>query len=103
MVDVVAEVDQLRKAIEGLHRCSAQLAQSVPVKGTDKGAAVWAGLVHVFDLTGHPAATRIYAWSSPIAGTTDERQFFAVLHHGRITSPSDAVRVAIMAESTSEN
>jgi hypothetical protein len=67
MVDVEGEVDQLRKAIEGLHRCSARLAQSVPVKETDKGTAVWDGVVHVFDLTGHPAATRIYAWSSPIA------------------------------------
>jgi hypothetical protein len=102
MVDVEGEVDQLRKAIEDLHRCSARLAQSVPVKKTDKGTAVWDGVVHVFDLTG-PAATRIYAWSSPIAGTADQRQFFAVLHHGRITSPSDAVRVAIMAERGSQN
>jgi len=102
-VDDESEVDQLRKAIEGLYRCSARLAQSVPVKETDKGTAVWAGVVHVFDLTGHPAATQIYAWSSPIAGTADQRRFFAVLHHGRITSPSDAVRAAIMAESGSQN
>ena len=85
----------LQKAIEGLHRCSARLVRSVPVKETHEGAAVWDGIVHVFDLAGHPAATRIYAWSSPIAGTPDQRRFFAVLHQGQVTSPTDAVRAAI--------
>jgi hypothetical protein len=51
---VEGEVDQLRKAIEGLHRCSARLAQSVPVKEMNKGAPVWDGVVHIFDLEGHP-------------------------------------------------
>jgi hypothetical protein len=30
------EADQLQKAIEGLHRCSARLVQSLPVKETNK-------------------------------------------------------------------
>jgi hypothetical protein len=34
--------------------------------------------VQVFDLAGHPTATRAYAWSSPIEGST-KRRFFAVL------------------------
>jgi hypothetical protein len=38
MIEV--DADQLQRAIEGLHRCSARLAQSVPVKQTDKGAVV---------------------------------------------------------------
>jgi hypothetical protein len=92
------EVDQLQKAIEGLHRCSARLVQSVPTKQTHKGAAVWEGVVHVFDLEGHPTASRAYAWSSPIEETTDKRRFFAVLHQPPVTSPSAAVRAAIMAE-----
>jgi hypothetical protein len=96
MVEV--EVDQLQKAIEGLHRCSARLVQSVPIKQTHKGAAVWEGVVHVFDLEGHPTASRAYAWSSPIEETTDKRRFFAVLHQPPITSPSAAVRAAITAE-----
>ena len=96
MVEV--EVDQLQKAIEGLHRCSARLAQSVPIKQTHKGAAVWEGVVHVFELEGHPTASSAYAWSSPIEETTDKRRFFAVLHQPPITSPSAAVRAAIMAE-----
>ena len=53
--------------------------------------------VHVFDLEGHPEATRAYAWSSPMEGST-KRRFFAVLHMGGIRSPQDAVRAAIVAE-----
>jgi hypothetical protein len=55
------------------------------------------GAVHVFDLKGHPLATRAYAWSSPIEGS-DKRRFFAVLHVGATKSPVDAVRAEIVAE-----
>jgi hypothetical protein len=47
-------IDQLREAIERMHRGSAQLTQSLPVRETFEGKPVWAGVVHVFDLTGHP-------------------------------------------------
>src|SRR5438105_2333617 len=92
------EADQLQKAIEGLHRCSARLVRSVPVKETHDGDAVWDGVVHVFDLEGHPTAARLYAWSSPIEGTPDQRRFFAVLHQPPVTSPAAAVRASIAAE-----
>jgi hypothetical protein len=51
----------------------------------------------VFDLKGHPQATRAYAWTSPIEGS-EKRRFFAVLHIPPVTSPLDAVRAAIVAE-----
>ncbi len=89
--------DQLQAAIEGMHHCLARLAQSVPVTETHDGATVWEGVVHVFDLTGHPTATRAYAWSSPIEGN-NKRRFFAVLHMGAIKLPADAMRAAIVAE-----
>jgi hypothetical protein len=54
-------------------------------------------LVHVFDLTGHPTATRAYAWSSPIEGSTT-RRFFAALHQPPVDSPQAAVRAAIVTE-----
>ena len=95
MIEV--EADQLREAVEHMHHCSAQPAQSVPVRETHKGDTVWEGVVHVFDLTGHPTATRAYAWSSPIEGS-DKRRFFAVLHQTPITSPAAAVRAAIVHE-----
>ena len=101
--------DELKHAVESQHGGTATLAQSVPVHETTKrrtenegmtflhDETVWEGVVHVFDLEGHPKATRAYAWSSPIEGTT-KRQFFAVLHMGTITGPLEAVRAAIVAE-----
>jgi hypothetical protein len=80
-----------------MHHCMARLAQSVPVKEQHEDAVVWEGVLHVFDLVGHPTAVRAYAWSSPIE-RSDNRRFFAVLHHGPVKSPADAVRAAIAAE-----
>src|SRR5437660_79110 len=92
------EADQLQQTVERMHGGKARLAQSVPVKETHQGATVWEGVVHVFDLSGHPTAIRAYAWSSPIEGS-DKRRFFAVLHQPPVTSPAEAVRAAIVAES----
>lgn len=50
--------------------------------------------MHVFELTGHPTATRAYAWS--------KRRFFAVLHQPPVDSPQAAVRAAIVAEHRSK-
>src|SRR5881227_2839771 len=91
------EADQLREAVEKMHGGTATLSQSVPVRETFEGKPVWEGVVHVFDLAGHPTATRAYAWSSPIEGST-KRRFFAVLHQPPINSPQAAVRAAIVAE-----
>ena len=88
---------QLREAVENMHGGTATLAQSVPVIETFEGATVWDGVVHVFDLAGNPKASRAYAWSSPIEGST-KRRFFAVLHIGKIDSPHAAIRAAIVAE-----
>jgi hypothetical protein len=93
----MAYINELASAIENQHGGTATLAQSVPVKETHDGQTVWEGVVHIFDLVGHPKATRAYAWSSPIEGS-DKRRFFAVLHMGVINSPLDAVRAAIVAE-----
>ena len=89
--------EQLRDAVERMHGGTATLAQSVPVRETFEGKPVWEGVVHVFDLAGHPTATRAYAWSSPIEGST-KRRFLAVLHQPPVDSPQAAVRAAIVAE-----
>jgi hypothetical protein len=91
------EQAQLKKTVENMHGGTATFAQVVPIRETFKGVAVWDGVVHVFDLAGHPTATRAYAWSSPIEGSM-KRRFFAVLHTERINSPVEAVRAAIVAE-----
>jgi hypothetical protein len=75
---------------------TAELA-TLPVKEVFNGKTVWEGVAHVFDLEGHSRATRAYAWSSPVEGSSN-RRFYAVLHLGGIRSPLDAVRAAIVAE-----
>jgi hypothetical protein len=101
MAEVEADQFQLKRGVEAQHGCRATLAQSVPVRDTFGGKPVWEGIVHVFDLAGHPTATMAYAWSSPIKGG-DKRRFYAVLHVPPIASPVDAVRAAIVAERRSK-
>src|SRR5690349_6504820 len=69
--------DQLKQAVEGQHGGKAVMVAAEPVKEVFNGQTVWEGLVHVFDLKGHPKATRAYAWSSLIEGR-DKRRFNAV-------------------------
>jgi hypothetical protein len=89
--------DQLKRAIEGQHGGTAIFVDAVPIREVFLGQTMWDGLVHIYDLEGHPKATRAYAWSSPIEGT-DKRRFYAVLHLGDIRSPLDAVRAGIVGE-----
>lgn len=89
--------DELKAAVERIHSGRAYFREVAPVSEAFNGNLVWDGTVYVFDLEGHPSATRAYAWSSPIKGS-DKRRFFAVLHLGGIRSPLDAVRAAIVAE-----
>ena len=95
MNDVTSEV--LREATERMHECTAKLTHVLSVTEKFESKTAWEGVVHIFDLDGHPTATRAYAWSSPFEGST-KRRFYAVLHVPPVTSPADAVRAAIVAE-----
>ena len=99
---MTADHGQLRNAVESQHACRAKMVQTIPVHEEFQGRAVWEGVVHVFDLEGHPKATRAYAWSSPIEGS-EKRRFFAVLRLGAIQTPMDAVRAAIVQEYRSQS
>jgi hypothetical protein len=70
---------------------------SVPVSETFQGKIVWQGMVHVFDLMGHPKATKCYAWSSFIEGSK-KRRFYAVLNILPVDSPQKAVRASIVRD-----
>ena len=94
---MIENPEQLREAVEALHHCKAQSIESVEVKENYKGQTVWEGVVHIFEIAGNPKATRCYAWSSPIEGST-KRKFFAVLHVPPVTSAKAAVRAAIVQE-----
>ena len=97
MMVIDVDTNQLKQAVENMHGGTATLAQSVPVSERFEGKTVWEGVAHVFELAGNPKATRAYAWSSPIKGST-KRRFFAVLHQPPIDSPQAAVRAAIIQE-----
>src|SRR3954447_9369007 len=90
----------LASVIERMHGGTATLARSVPVKESFQGQTVWEGVVHVFDLAGHPTATRAYAWPFPAEG--NEHRIAAVLNTDRINSPIEAVRAAIVAENRAQ-
>lgn len=91
------DIPALKSAIEAQHGGRAIFRSVEPVHEHYNDKPVWQGEVHVFDLEGHPKATRAYAWSSPVEGS-DRRRFYAVLHLGGIRSAKDAVRAAIVAE-----
>ncbi len=84
-----------------MHGAAATLLQSVPVSETFQGNRTWDGVVHVFKLTGHPKATRAYAWST-LVEAGNKRGFRAVLDIPPIMSPVDAVRSVIAQESRAD-
>ena len=90
-------INDLKKAILELHRCKATWVKSVRVKEVFEEETAWEGAVEVFDLEGHPTASRCYAWSHEVDHSR-KRRFFAVLHEGTVKSGQDAVRAAIVSE-----
>jgi hypothetical protein len=71
----------------------------VPVHEVFRGKTVWRGEVEVFDLTGHPKATRCYAWSHPDGPQNRNEKFVAVLEIPPVDSLTKAVRAAIVSQS----
>ena len=92
---VAIEIGELRKAVERLHGGGARLVRSVRISESFDGKSVWEGVVHIFELKGHPTARRAFAWSSLVEGST-ERRYFAVLNIPPITSPVEAVRATVV-------
>ena len=85
----------LLKAFKDLHGCEAKHVETVPVIELFKGKTVWEGEVEVFDLIGHPKATRGYAWAyNKEKGSAT----IAVLELPPVISPKTAVQAAIVAQ-----
>ena len=91
-------VQELQEVIQRLHSAKATHRESVPVKETFRGETVWEGIVEVFDLIGHPKASRAYAWSNDTGDPDNPKHHVTVLHLGPIKSAADAVRAAIVQE-----
>ena len=95
-------IAELREVIRKLHGAEAMHVESVPVKETFKGQTVWEGLVEVFELHGHPSATKVYAWSHETGDPDRPKRHVTVLHIGPVLSAAMAVRAAITQEFRNE-
>lgn len=91
-----APTSDLKRAVESQHGGTATFVQSVPVSDTFRGQPAWQGTIAVFDLVGHPKATRAYAWTRELPD--GKTRTYAVLQIPPVTSPQDAVKAAIVAE-----
>lgn len=91
-------INELKDAILRLHGVEAVHIESVPVKETFQGRTVWEGVVEVFDLRGHPKASRAYAWAHDTGDPDKPRRHVTVLHIEPVISPVLAVRAAIVQE-----
>ncbi len=92
----MTHIEELRETIKRLHGAEATHVESVPVKEVFRGQTVWEGIVEVFELRGHPKASRVYAWLHDTDGP--HKRHVTVLHVGPITSAVEAVRAAIVQE-----
>ena len=91
-------IQRLKLAVEHLHKCSARHLESVPVHEKFRGETAWQGTVEVFDITGNPKATRIYAWSHLDGADDSDERFVAVLGVPPVDSAHRAVQVSIVAD-----
>jgi hypothetical protein len=94
----MSHIDELRDVIRRLHGVESTHVASVPIKEMFQGRTVWEGVVEVFDLIGHPTASKLYAWSHTTDDPANPRRSVTVLHSHPITSPLLAVRAAILQE-----
>jgi hypothetical protein len=94
----VKQLEELRDVIRELHGVDATHVESVPIKETFRGKTVWEGVVEVFELHGHPKASKAYAWSHATDDPQKPKRHITVLHIGPITSAAEAVRAAIVQE-----
>ena len=93
------DASQLREAVKKMRSGTVTLAQSVPSARHSRVRRVWEGVVHVFDLAGHPTAPRAMLGHRRSRATLSG-QFFAVLHWPPVDSPQAAVRAAMIADHT---
>jgi hypothetical protein len=91
-------IESLRAVIGKLHNCGATWLETVPVHEMFQGKTVWKGEVEVFDLQGHPQATRAYGWSHREGPNDKGERFVTVLEIPPVDSPKKAVQVSVLRD-----
>jgi hypothetical protein len=84
----------LAMAFRDLHSCEAKHLETVSVLEQYQEKKVWEGEVEVFALSGHPKATRGYAWATQGGSQSD---ITTVLEIPPVKDSTTAVRVSIVA------
>jgi hypothetical protein len=95
---MTGHINELQDVIRRLHGVESKHVESVPIKETFQGRTVWDGVVEVFELHGHPQATKVYAWSHEMDDSQESKRHVTVLHVEPVTSAAKAVRAAIIQE-----
>lgn len=83
-------IERLKQVILHLHKADAKHVGSVPVVESFQGKTLWQGDVEVFDLTGHPKATRCYGWTYG-----EPEEFITILELPPVTDAQSAVKVGV--------
>ena len=87
--------DGLREAVERACGCRARPRGPIEVRERLHRYALWEGVVHAFELDGHPVASLCFAWPSPVGGSGHER-VHVVPAVPPVVSAADAVRAAVL-------
>jgi hypothetical protein len=96
--DGVNSIEKLREIIRKEHGLEVNHLESVPVKETFRGETVWDGIVEVFEIIGHPKATRVFAWSHSTDNPKSPVRHVTVLNIHPVLTPLDAVRALILRD-----
>jgi hypothetical protein len=91
-------IDDLKEAIRKLHGVEAEYLETIPVTETFQGQTVWQGEVEVFEVRGHPQASRAYAWAHKSGANDRGKRYVAVLEIPPVDSPQTAVKIAVADE-----
>ena len=92
-------IARLQNAIRQLNHCESKYGESVTVSETFlsfQKPTTWKGDVAVFEIYGHPQASRAYAWSD--RAENKHPWCVVVLEIPPVTSPQTAVQAALAAQ-----
>lgn len=90
MRSVIPYLQKVAQAVEAMHGCQCSHESEDLVHEKVRGQTVWRGMVETYILTGHPKATKAFAWGW--RDDAGEMRFAAVLNLPPVKSPQDAVK-----------
>ena len=97
MEDKSEYITRVQAAIIQLYNCSATWRETISVRDHFGGQIIWQGNVEVFELNGHPQATRVYGWIYSEGEYDEVERIAAMLEIPPVSSALTAVRASIIA------